>query len=300
MRNLSTEKKAVLITGCSTGIGKACALDLVARGFQVFAGVRQETDARRLEEEAGGGLRAVLLDVTDAHQVHQAAATFEAELGPRGLWGLVNNAGILVSAPLELVSLEQLRRQFEVNVFGALAMTQAVLPLVRRQRGRIVLIGSIAGLASPPYLGPYAASKFALEALADSLRMELRSWGISVSIVEPDNVATPIWEKLADSSGRARANASSEVQALYDEDVAAMARAAAAMDRAGMPVERIVRVVRHALTAKRPKTRYPVGFRTRLAAWAASRIPDWIRDWYMLRELGLPTKRRPPCGTVRS
>lgn len=291
MQKRATQDKAVLITGCSTGIGRACALDLAALGFRVFAGVRKESDGKRLEAASGGGLRSLLVDVTDAHQVRQAAAMVEAEAGA-GLWGLVNNAGIVVSAPLELVSLEQLRRQFEVNVFGTMAVTQAVLPLVRRRQGRIVLIGSIAGLAAPPYLGPYAASKFALEALTDSLRMELRSWGISVSIVEPDNVATPIWEKLVDSRGQAQADASSEVQALYEEDVAAMEKAAAAMDRNGMPVERVVRVVRHALTAKRPKTRYPVGFRTRLAAWAASRIPDGIRDWYMLRELGLAKQRR--------
>lgn len=291
MHDSSKEGKAVLITGCSTGIGHACALDLAARGFRVFAGVRKESDGKRLEEEASGGLRSLLVDVTNAHEISQAAATIESEVGQRGLWGLVNNAGILVSAPLELVSLDRLRRQFEVNVFGALAVTQAVLPLVRRRQGRIVLIGSIAGLAAPPYLGPYAASKFALEAIADSLRMELRNCGIAVSIIEPDNVATPIWRKSADSCGQDRAEPPSEAQSLYGKDVLAMAKATEAMDRGGMPAERVVRVVRHALTAKKPKTRYPVGFRTRLAGWA-SRIPDGIRDWYMLRELGLAVKRR--------
>ncbi len=291
MHNQSNKDRAVLITGCSTGIGRASALDLAARGFQVFAGVRKESDGKRLEAESRGNVRSVLVDVTDADQVRQAAAAVEAQVGQSGLWGLVNNAGIVVSAPLELVALDQFRRQFEVNVFGTLAMTQAVLPLIRRRRGRIVLIGSIAGLAAPPYLGPYAASKFALEALADSLRMELRGWGISVSIVEADNVATPIWGKLADARGQNRADASSEVQALYDDDVLAMQKATAAMDRTGMPSERVVRVIRHALTATRPKTRYPVGFRTRLAAWAASRIPDGIHDWYMLRELGLVKRR---------
>ena len=114
----------------------------------------------------------------------------------RGLAGLVNNAGILVSAPLEFVSADQLRRQFEVNIFGTVAVTQAVLPLLRTARGRIVTIGSIAGRAAPPYFGPYAATKHALEALNDSLRMELRQWGIQVALVQPDAVATPIWQKL--------------------------------------------------------------------------------------------------------
>ena len=153
MHNHANQDRAVLITGCSTGIGRASALDLAARGFQVFAGVRKESDGKRLEADARGTLRALLVDVTDAAQVRQAAAAVEAQVGQSGLWGIVNNAGIVVSAPLELVALDQFRRQFEVNLFGTLAITQAVLPS-SAGGGTDRLVGSIAGLAAPPTWDP--------------------------------------------------------------------------------------------------------------------------------------------------
>ncbi len=285
---------AVLITGASSGIGAACVCDLAARGFRVYAGVRRAADGERLAAQAEGEVVPVMLDVTDPAMVAAAADRLGGEIAEQGLAGLVNNAGILVSAPLEFVSTEQFRRQFDVNVFGTLAVTQAVLPLLRQAKGRIVTIGSIAGRAAPPYFGPYAATKFALEAITDSLRMELRNWQIGVSIVEPDAVATPIWGKLESAPELQTAGLSAEARKLYGRDVDAMAAAAQRMDRRGMPVERVVAAVRHALTARYPKTRYPLGFRTRLAAWAISRVPDRIRDWYMLRELGMTTRK--PSG----
>jgi len=289
MATAEDELRSVLITGASSGIGAACTLDLAERGFQVFAGVRKPEDGERLVQQAPDHIRAVILDVTDQESIERAAREIAAQTGRGRLWGLVNNAGILVSAPLECVALDRMRRQFEVNVFGTLAVTQAMLPMIRRARGRIVTVGSIAGRAAPPYFGPYSATKFALESMTDVLRMELRTWGIRVSIIEPDSVITPIWDKL-DASNQQAVELTDDAQRLYGDDVAAMAQAAAKMGARGMPVDRVVKAVHHALTSRRPKTRYPLGFRTRLATWAISRIPDWIRDWYMLRELGMPTR----------
>lgn len=293
MGKASEHQRAVLITGASSGIGAACALSLSARGFRVYAGVRCEADGERLAADAAGELLPVCLDVTDPAQIDAVAAQVRHERGEQGLGGLVNNAGILVSSPMEFVAAEPLRRQFEVNIFGTVAVTQAALPLLRQGHGRIVTIGSIAGRAAPPYFGPYAATKHALEAITDSLRMELRHWGIQVSIVEPDAVATPIWDKLQSAPEHPPVDLVPEAKRLYGDEFAAMMEASRAMDRRAMPVDRVVRAVHHALTARRPKTRYPLGFRTRLAGWAVSRVPDRIRDWYMLRELGLePVSRR--------
>jgi len=279
--------QAVLITGSSSGIGAACALDLDRRGYTVFAGVRSPAHGRRLQQKATPRLVPILIDVTDRSLVAAAAEKISSTVGERGLAGLVNNAGVLYSAPLEFVAQEQLRRQFEVNVFGVVATTQAMLPSLRKARGRIVNIGSITGKAAPPYLGPYAASKFALEAITDVMRMELRSWGIQVALIEPDNVVTPIWDKLETAPEKQTRKLPPEAEALYEQDLLAARKAAYAMGKTGMPVDRVVRAVRHALGARRPKTRYPIGLRTRLAFWAAGRVPDRIRDFFMLRQMGM-------------
>ena len=276
---------AVVITGASTGIGAACALDLDRRGFRVFAGVRSQTDADRLRHGASERLSPVDLDVTEPQAIRSAAEHVAAEVGEAGLAGLVNNAGILIAAPLELVPLDRLRRQLEVNVIGVVAVTQAFLPLLRRARGRIVNLGSLSGRIVAPYLGPYAASKFALEALSDGLRVELGRWGISVSIVEPDSVATPIWSKLQTAAEGQDADLEAETRQLYEKDLLALRKAAYVFGKTAMPVDRVVRAVRHALSARRPKTRYPVGVRTRLAFWAARHLPDRLRDWLILRAM---------------
>jgi NAD(P)-dependent dehydrogenase (short-subunit alcohol dehydrogenase family) len=282
-----TGPPAVLITGTSTGIGAACALDLDGRGWRVFAGVRKEADAQRLRKAASERLLPVMLDVTDQRSVRAAAEKIGDAVGPSGLAGLVNNAGIVVPGPLELVPLEKVRRQLEVNVLGHLAVTQAVLPLLRAGRGRIVNVGSISGRIAPPYMGAYAASKHALEAVTDVLRVELRRWGIQVAIVEPDSVATPIWDKFETDAGELAQAASPAVCRLYDDDLLQMRKAVHRLDKSGMPVEKVVRAVRHALTARRPKTRYPLGWRTRLGVWAFNRIPDRLRDWITLRSMGV-------------
>jgi NAD(P)-dependent dehydrogenase (short-subunit alcohol dehydrogenase family) len=225
--------------------------------------------------------------VTDADALARAAATIDEAVGEAGLYGLVNNAGILIPGPLECVPLDDVRRQFEVNVVGLLAVTQATLPLVRRAQGRVVNMGSISGKVAPPYLGPYSASKHALESMTDVLRMELSRWGIEVSIVEPDSVATPIWDKLQDIAFEMGKRLPRAVRKLYKDDLTAMWKASQKMGASGMSVDHVVRAVRHALTARKPRTRYPVGSRTRLAFWAARNLPDRWRDWFVRRGMGI-------------
>ena len=191
---------SVVITGASTGIGEACALHLDQLGWRVFAGVRKDSDGEALQRKASPRLMPVRIDVTDAASIAGAREIVARELGDRGLDGLVNNAGVVVAGPLEFVPMDDLRRQLEINVIGQIAVTQAFLSFVRTARGRIVNIGSVSGKMATPFVGPYAASKFAMEALTDALRCELRPWGIQVSIVEPGSIATPIWEK--DAGGR--------------------------------------------------------------------------------------------------
>jgi NAD(P)-dependent dehydrogenase (short-subunit alcohol dehydrogenase family) len=278
---------AVLITGTSTGIGADCALDLDRRGFRVFAAVRKTADGDRLRQQASERLVPLILDVTDAAAVRSAVDAVAAAVGPTGLAGLVCNAGILLPGPLGLLPTERFREQLEVNVLGAHAVTQALLPLLRAARGRIVLVGSISGKIATPYLGAYAASKHALEAMADVLRMELAKWGIAVSIIEPGSVATPIWGKLAAGADELEKAADPAARQLVEEDLLEMRRMGFRLDRSAIPVARVTAAVRRALTARRPKTRYPVGFGTGAAIWWSALIPDRLRDWIARRFLGL-------------
>jgi len=187
--------KAVLVTGASSGIGKECALRLASSGFRVFAGVRKDQDGERLKAEASGSVTPVLLDVTDSASIARAAQSVSRALDADSLHGLVNNAGIAVAGPLEMLPLDALRRQLDVNVIGQIAVTQAFLPMLRAAHGRVIIMGSILGRLALPFVGAYSAAKFALEALAESLGMEVRPFGVSVSIIEPGNIATPIWNK---------------------------------------------------------------------------------------------------------
>ncbi len=288
VRTSSDQPDGVVITGASSGIGEACALHLDQLGYRVFAGVRRPEDGEAVKARASMRLTPVLLDVTDAASIHQAAETVRAAIGTAGLAGLVNNAGIGVGGPLEVVSLEDLRKQFEVNVIGQVAVTQAFLPLLRQGRGRIVNIGSIAGLAATPFIGPYSASKFALEALTDVMRLELRAWGIHVSIVEPGAVASRIWDKGRQRTIQMEAAASPEAKALYGEAVAGVREAIARAERRAIPSRAVAKAVAHALRAARPKTRYLVGLDARLRALLAAWLPDRVQDWLLAKVLKLP------------
>jgi len=278
---------AVVVTGASRGIGEACALHLDRLGFSVFAGVRREADGDALKQKACNRLTPILIDVTDTASITSAVNIVANGVGEAGLAGLVNNAGIAVAGPLEFLPLARLREQFEVNVIGQVAVTQAFLPLLQKSKGRIVNLGSMEGRMAMPFLGPYCASKFALEALTDSLRLELRPRGISVSIVEPGVVATPILEKSIAAAEEIVKNLPSQVHDLYDTAISAGRRVADELVKAAIPADVVARAVARALTAKRPKTRYIVGRDARLVAMMARFVPDRIRDWLMARQMGL-------------
>jgi NAD(P)-dependent dehydrogenase (short-subunit alcohol dehydrogenase family) len=256
--------KTALVTGASAGIGAATAARLARAGWRVLAGVREEG-------QAPAGCEEVLLDVTDAEQVAAAAARVDA------LDGLVNNAGIALAAPLELVPVDELRHQLDVNVVAQIAVTQAFLPALRAARGRVVFVGSIAGRSALPFLGPYAASKHALEAIADSLRIELAPWGMHVSIVEPGTIKTEIWARSAARADALVGRMGERVVELYGERMAAFRKFAAKRGAAGAPAEAVAAVIERALTATRPRTRYLVGRDAHLRA-GVERLPDRVRD----------------------
>jgi NAD(P)-dependent dehydrogenase (short-subunit alcohol dehydrogenase family) len=282
-----------LITGASTGIGRATALRLAQGGWTVLAGVRDSAAGERLCSEAPHPERllALTLDITHAEQV-RAAAQRVGEVAAQGLAtctdgldALINNAGIGLGGPLELISAEDLRRQFEVNVFGQVAITQALLPALRRSSGRIVLVSSIGGRVAMAYNGPYAGSKFALEAFGDALRVELRSSGVKVALLEPGSVATPIWEKARAEGSRLRIP--DELAEHYGHVPAAMDRALASTARRGIAPERVAEVIERALTESRMRARYVVGRDAHAMLLARRLLPDLVFDRLARRALGV-------------
>jgi len=279
---------AVVITGASTGIGAACARFLADHGFQVFAGVRNREAGEPLANARSLRLIPIHLDVTDEASIRNAAIRVTHHLGDAGLAGLVNNAGIAVGSPLEVISIDQLRRQFEVNVFGQIAVTQAFLPLLRQGRGRIVNMGSIAGRATIPLMGPYSASKFALEALTNALRLELQQWGIEVSVIEPGAIATPIWEKSVKAARDLEAADSSSAAMGYTELIMRIKETVEKAAERAIPPDAVVQAVVHALTASRPRTRYLVGTDAKIRAWMVKWLPDRLNDRLLTWMLQLP------------
>lgn len=277
----------ILITGASTGIGRACALALDRAGFQVFAGVRSLQAGEALSSEGSERLSHVLLDVTRPDQIARAAAHVERRLGERPFSGLLNNAGVTVNGPLEFLPLEDLRQQLEVNLVGQLAVTQAFMTLLRRSRGRIVNTGSVSGLLAVPVLGPYCMSKFAFEAFSDSLRLELRQWGIEVILLEPGMIATPIWEKGLEAAAEVEENPPPGMLELYGPLLEATRHVAAKAEADAQPTEIVAKAAVHAFTARKPKARYVMGGN----AWPQkilSRLPTRWRDALLARELKLP------------
>jgi NAD(P)-dependent dehydrogenase (short-subunit alcohol dehydrogenase family) len=270
----------ILVTGASTGIGRACAIRFAELGYRTFAGVRKITDGDGLKSHSSGNIEPVLLDVTRPESIAGAVAV----VADQPLTGLVNNAGIAIVGPLELVSIDAWRKQFEVNVIGLVAVTQAFLPLLRRGRGRIVNIGSIAGRSALPGSGAYDASKFAVKAITDVLRMELGAWGISVSVIEAGAVATLIWEKSQREADDLSRQVAPERYALYSGLMATVRREARESARKSLSVDVVVKAVEHAMTARKPKTRYFVGRDTWL--WLLlNLLPDRWRDRLILSKI---------------
>ena len=269
----------VLVTGASTGIGEATALHLKELGFDSVAAVRKDQDAERLGSQ---GLRTVKLDVTDSDSI----AAARAELGDAPLAGLVNNAGIAVAAPLEFLPLDQLRRQLEVNVIGQVAVTQQFLPALRAARGRIVNVSSIGGRVALPLISPYAASKFALEAISDSLRRELLPHGVDVIVIEPGGVKTPIWGKGNQTADEIQEGLPPEAEQLYGAMVAALrTRTVEISQQSGIEPREVAEAIGRALTAGRPRTRYLVGTDAKIRARVAKVMPDRMMDRAIARQL---------------
>ena len=280
---------SVVITGASTGIGRATALYLDQCGLTVFAGVRKKVDAESLRKEGSPRLHPIYIDLLKLDSIRDAARIIERELDGGGLDGLVNNAGISVGGPLEFVELDELRMQLEVNVTAQVAVTQIFLPLLRRERGRIVNIGSIGGRVASPMLGPYAASKFALEALSDSLRVELSTFGMYVSLIEPGAIDTPIFGKGSRRADEQLEGYPEHVRELYEPGLQAVRDAFDEMSRTAAPPVKVARAVHHALTARRPRTRYLVGLDAKLQATLARFLPDRAKDWLLTRMLRYPS-----------
>jgi NAD(P)-dependent dehydrogenase (short-subunit alcohol dehydrogenase family) len=279
----------VVVTGASTGIGRACALHLAASGFEVLAGVRREEDGERLREDAGsnGGLTPLRLDVTDADSVREAGTTVDERTGERGLAGLVNNAGIALGGPLEYLPLDDVRRQLEVNFIGQVAVTQAMLGQLRKAGGRIVNMGSIGGRTPPPFAAPYAASKAALRATSESLRRELRPWGIWVATVQPGAIATPIWDKGAADAEDIRQRLPEGAVEHYGNVLSNIGATAEKMGASGMPPERVARVVEHALTSRRPRRDYVVGRDAKMQIVLDRVLPTRAFDALVRRFMGI-------------
>lgn len=283
---MNSERGAVLVTGASTGIGRATALHLDSLGFRVFAGVRKRGDAESLDEEGSDRLEPVMIDVVDEGMIEVTRERIADVTGGR-LAGLVNNAGVAVAGGVEVVPLEDLRRQLEINVVGQVAVTQAFLPMIRAARGRVVFMSSIGGRMSIPYLSPYGASKHAVEAVGDSLRGEMRRFGVEVSIVEPGSIDTPIWAKGQRQAPVLRGSLTPEQIELYGEAIDTFTEAARKQGEKGVPPLEVAKVVEHALTAAKPKTRYVVGREAKAQAVMKRVLPDRLIDRLVARELGI-------------
>jgi NAD(P)-dependent dehydrogenase (short-subunit alcohol dehydrogenase family) len=281
-----------LITGASTGIGRATALRLARAGWTILAGVREGGAGEQLAAESGtdGRVIPLALEVTDTDQVAQAAERVGELAGgrgrtPGGLDALVNNAGIGVGGPLELVAPEDMRRQFEVNVLAQVAVTRAMLPALRRAHGRIVFISSIGGRVATPFVAPYAASKHAIEAIADGLRIELATSRVQVALIEPGSVATPIWDK-----GRAeaeRVEIPADLQAEYGHVPAAIDKILEDTARRGIPPEAVAETIERALSARRMRARYLVGRDAKMMLLLKRALPDHTFDRVLRRALGV-------------
>jgi NAD(P)-dependent dehydrogenase (short-subunit alcohol dehydrogenase family) len=278
-----------LITGASSGIGRATALRLAAGGWTVLAGVRSAAAGDSVAAEAPSGRVIPLeLEVTDPEQIARAATVVAEQSGasvPGALDALVNNAGIGIGGPLELISAEDLQRQFDVNVFGQIAVTGTLLPALRKGHGRIAFVSSVGGRVAMAFTAPYAASKHAIEAFGDALRVELHTSGVRVALIEPGAVATPIWGKSQAEADRL--TVPPELQEQYGKVPAAMEKVLRDTASRGVPAEQVAEAIEKALTARRPRARYVVGRDARMMIVVSRLLPDLVFDRIARRVLGV-------------
>ncbi len=275
---------AIFVTGASTGIGLATAQLLAEHGTVVYAGVRNEADASRLAA-LHTNIRPVHADVTDAASLATAVSRIVRD--GCTLRSVVANAGVAIAGPLEFVPLDQIRTQLEINVIGVIATIQAALPELRKSSGRIVIVGSIAGRMAPPFVGPYGASKFAIEAISDCLRIELRPFGIGVSVIEPGAVKTPIWQKGRDRAAALTPQFPPAVMAYYGTAIEALQALSSREEEDGIPPIDVARSIEHALTSAHPKPRYICGGPAKIQAIIA-RLPEFMRDALIRRVMKIP------------
>ncbi|MBN9389344.1 MAG: SDR family oxidoreductase [Chloroflexi bacterium] len=289
----SNEKGAILVTGTSSGMGRACALRLDRAGYTVFAAVRKETDAQALKTQGSERLKPVILDVTDLESITSACREISKQLDETGLKlvGLVNNAGIGVTAPVECVPLDELRKQYEVNVIGQVAVIQAFLPLIRAGKGRIINVGSVGGKITLPFGGPLCSSKYALESLNDALRMELRPWKIPVVLVAPGSIKTPATKKLETDSEEMLKRFSPDAVKLYGNAYRSFVKAFHKREERGVGPEVMAETVFKVLNAHRPRNRYPVGPLSRLLPLMAKWLPTGLFDKLRVRLFGIAKER---------
>jgi NAD(P)-dependent dehydrogenase (short-subunit alcohol dehydrogenase family) len=279
--------KYVVITGASSGIGYDAARYLIERGYHVFGSVRKQADGERVRSELGEQFTPLLFDVTDGAAVETAVAQVAQIVGSSGLAGLVNNAGIAVAGPLMYLPMEDFRRQMEVNLYGQLEVIQKFLPLLGAMPnaphppGRIVNISSVSGKVVYPFMGPYAASKHALEAISDALRRELLIFGIDVIVIGPGSVQTPIWDKAQDL------DTEPYKETPYKGMMEGMKKVFVSQGKSGIPVERVSEVIYEALTKGKPKTRYALA-RKLFSGWLLPRyLPARMFDNVIAKRLGL-------------
>ena len=263
----------VLVTGASRGIGKATALHMATLGWDVLAGVRSDTDADRLRAEGGDRVEPIRLDVTSATDVD---ALTRHVVG--GLDALVNNAGAPAEGPMEAIGLDELRAAFELNVIGQVAVAQAVLPQLRASAGRVVFISSLNGRISTPLNGAYSATKFAVEAIADAMRIELRPWRVKVTVIEPGPIATDIWSGALERFDAMADGLHPHHRDLYRKNIAGTRRMMTILQKQAAPVDTVARVVAQALTSRRPKARYQVNVAGRAQLAASVVTPTRLFD----------------------
>jgi NAD(P)-dependent dehydrogenase (short-subunit alcohol dehydrogenase family) len=268
--------QSVVITGASTGIGRASTERMAAAGWTVYAGVRKPADGEQLRQGIAGDVRPVILDVTDGAHISAVVARLSDELDGRGLDGLVNNAGVAEGGPIETMSESDWRWHFDVNVFGLVNMTHECFPMLRAARGRVVNVGSIAGRTAGPMLAPYAAGKHAVEAISEALRFEVADLGMKVACVEPGEVATAIWDKADAQLARVTGNADADTLKRYERHFDMLYGFVADGVKRGVPASKVADAIHHALTAARPKHRYLVGPDAKVVG-VVSRLPDGLR-----------------------
>lgn len=278
---------SVLVTGAARGIGKAIVEHLAANGWDVIAGVRSEQDATAITKVAPQRVSAVILDITNADHIASLAESL-----PKRLDAVVNNAGVTVGGPIETVSPADWRKILETNVIGQFAVTQAVLPRLRESYGRVLFISSVNGRIATPMLGSYSASKFALEAGCDALRVELKAWGIPVVLIEPAQTDTDMWRTAGDMVRQIEADMSAEHRELYARHIAGMKKFVPTARKMASPTSKVVRVVEEALTARRPRARYVVALLPKIQTAVVPKLPAALRDRVMTMLVGLPRRPR--------